>query len=84
MISSLALMSIHKAPVIPLSEICERYFGISYEEAMRRATKHELPVPTLRLTSSRKSPVMVTCEALGAYIDSAAEAGRALWERHNP
>ena len=35
MITSLALMSIYKAPAVPLSEICERYFALSYEEAMK-------------------------------------------------
>jgi hypothetical protein len=31
MITSLALMAIYKTPVIPLSEVCERYFSLSYE-----------------------------------------------------
>ncbi len=50
MITSLALMSIHKAPAIPLADICERYFALSYEEALKKAARNELPVPTFRLT----------------------------------
>lgn len=81
MITSLALMSIYKAPAVPLSEICERYFALSYEEAMKRAARNELPVPTFRLSDSRKAPVMVSCEALGAHIDKVEAEARATWER---
>lgn len=81
MITSLALMSIHKAPAIPLAEVCERYFALSYEEAMKRAARNELPVPTFRLTTSRKSPLMISAEALGNWIDQTEAAAREQWER---
>lgn len=81
MITSLALMSIFKSPAIPLSEVCERYFSLGYEEAMKRAARNELPVPTFRLTSSRKAPMMVSAEALGAWIDKVEAEARASWER---
>jgi hypothetical protein len=81
MITSLALMDIYKAPAIPLAEICERYFALSYDEALKRASRCELPVPTFRLTSSRKSPVMVSCEALGDHIDKFVAKATQEWER---
>lgn len=81
MITSLALMSIFKTPTIPLGDICERYFSLSYEEAMKKAARNELPVPTFRLTSSRKSPIMVSAEALGNWIDKTEAAARDSWER---
>lgn len=81
MITSLALMSIFKTPTIPLADICERYFNLSYEEAMKKAARNELPVPTFRLTNSRKSPIMVSAEALGAWIDKTEAEARASWER---
>lgn len=81
MITSLALMSIYKAPAVPLSEICQQYLGLSYEEAMRKAARNELPVPTFRLTASQKAPVMVSVEELGTWIDRTAEKARAQWER---
>jgi len=80
-ITSLALMSIYRAPAVPLSEICDRYLGLSYEEAMRKAARNELPVPTFRLAESRKAPVMVSLEELGAWIDQTAEKARAQWQR---
>ncbi len=81
MISSLALMSIHKSPAIPLAEVCDKYFSLSYEEALKKAARNELPVPTFRLANSRKAPLMVSAEALGAWIDKAEQDARALWER---
>ena len=81
MITSLALMSIFKTPTIPLTEVCERYFSLSYEEAKKKAARNELPVPTFRLTNSRKAPLMVSAEALGSWIDKTESDARAMWER---
>ena len=80
MITSLALMSIYKTPAIPLAEVCERYFSLSYEEAMKKAARNELPVPTFRLTQSRKAPLMVSAESLGNWIDQTEATARASWE----
>ena len=49
MITSLALMSIYKSPAIPLADVCEKYFAPSYEEALKKAARNELPVPTFRI-----------------------------------
>lgn len=81
MITVLALMSIHKSPVIPLADICTQYFALSYHEASKRAARNELPVPTFRLTKSAKAPLMVTAEALGAWIDAQAAKAAEQWER---
>ncbi len=81
MITSLALMAIYKTPVIPLTEVCERFFGLSYEEALKKAARNELPVPAFRLTNSRKAPFVVSAEALGAWIDSQEAEAKALWQR---
>lgn len=81
MITSLALMSLYRAPAVQLSEICERFFALSYEEALKKAARNELPVPTFRLTSSRRAPLMVSCEDLGAWIDRARDAAAQQWQR---
>jgi hypothetical protein len=84
MLTSLALMSIFKAPHVPLREISQQYFGLSPEEAQKRAARMALPVPTFRLTNSQKAPLMVSCEELGAYIDDCAAKGRKAWEHCQP
>ena len=81
MITSLALMSIYKSPTIPLSEICERYFSLSYDEALRRSARGDLPIPTFRLTTSQRAPVMVSAEALGAHIDKVEAEATERWKR---
>jgi Pyocin activator protein PrtN len=81
MITSLALMAIYKTPVIPLSEVCERYFSLSYEEALKKAARNELPVPAFRLTTSRKAPYVISAEALGDWIDKQEAAAKVLWQR---
>ncbi len=81
MMTTLALISIHKSPAIPLADVCEMYFALSYEEALKKAARNELPVPTFRLTNSRKAPMMVSAEALGAWIDKQEAAAVALWRR---
>lgn len=81
MISSLALMSIYKSPAIPLKDICEKFFNLSYAEALKKAARCELPVPTFKLTNSQKAPLMVSAEALGAWIDKQADEAAELWKR---
>jgi hypothetical protein len=80
-ITSLALMSIHKSPAIPLAEVCEKYFSLSYEEALKKAARNELPVPAFRLSNSRKAPMMVSAEDLGAWIDKNQTEAAELWKR---
>ena len=80
MLTSLALMSLYKAPHVPLKEISDRYFGLGYEEAARRAARQALPIPTFRLVDSQKAPIMVSCEELGNYIDQRAAKAREQWE----
>jgi hypothetical protein len=74
-------MSLYKTPTIPLSEVCERFFCLSYEEALKKAARNELPVPTFRLTASRKAPLMVSAEDLGTWIDKARGEAARLWDR---
>ncbi len=50
-------------------------------EALRKAIHHHLPVPTFRLMSSRKAPVMVSTWALGEWIEKVEEDAKAVWER---
>lgn len=80
MITSLALMSLFKAPHVPLRDISQQYFGLSYEEAAKRAAKNALPVPTFRLVDSQKAPIMVSCEDLGNYIDQRRDQAAKAWE----
>jgi len=80
MLTSLALMSLYRTPHVPLREISERYFGLGYEEAAKRAARNALPVPTFRLVASQKAPLMVSCEDLGNWIDQRRDEAAKAWQ----
>lgn len=53
---------------IPLEKVAPKYFGLSPNEAKRRAVMKLLPVPVFRL-SSQKSPWLVSAADLAELID---------------
>lgn len=73
------LAAAHGGPAIPLADVCEKYFGLTYYEAVRRAALNQLGVPTFRLRDSQRAPVMVRARELAEYIDRAADGAAAQW-----
>lgn len=53
---------------IPLDKIAPKYFGLSYEEARRRAPSKLLPCKVFRL-GGQKSPWLVSAVDLAELID---------------
>lgn len=53
---------------IPLDKVSPKYFGLSYEEARRRAPAKMLPCKTFRL-GGQKSPWLVSAADLAELID---------------
>ena len=53
---------------IPLERVAPKYFGLSYEEARRRAPAKMLPCPAFRL-GGQKSPWLVSATDLAELID---------------
>ena len=53
---------------IPLMKVAPKYFGLSYEEARRRAPAKLLPCRVFRL-GGQKSPWLVSATDLAALID---------------
>lgn len=79
--TALALLAAHGGPVVPLEEICHRYFGLAYREACRAATLGRLPVPAFRMIESRKAPMMVHVADLAAFVDRSGDAARDEWQK---
>lgn len=52
---------------VPLSEICERFFGLDYDAAKRAAREKTLPVPAYRV-GSRQGPLLVSMSDLAERI----------------
>ena len=53
---------------IPLARVAPKYFGLSFEEARRRAPTQMLPCPVFRL-GGQKSPWLVSATDLAELID---------------
>jgi hypothetical protein len=67
-------------PIVPLSDICEEYFGCGIRHARVKAARNALPVPTWRLLDSRRSPYMVRLQDLAQHIDKTAQDAKAAHE----
>lgn len=63
------LMAEFETATIPLTQICERYFGMKPATAERKAWLNQLPVPTFRAGDSQKAPRMIHVADLAEYID---------------
>ena len=79
--TELILVALNEGPVVPLSEICKMYFGLSIDEARRQAALNLLPIPTWRASVSRQGPLLVHVSALAELIDEKAGKARDSWER---
>lgn len=71
------LLKVHGGVMIPLADICDRYFACDIRWARQKAALNQLPVPTWRLVDSKKAPLMVRVTDLAEYIDKRGAAEKA-------
>ncbi|MBL8299947.1 MAG: pyocin activator PrtN family protein [Rhodanobacteraceae bacterium] len=64
---------------IPL-ERCAHLFGLSAEEAAKRACKQALPIPVFR-AGTQKSPWIVDATTLGHYLDDRIRGAQCEWTK---
>lgn len=72
------LMAEYETATVPLSQVCEKYFGMKATTAERKAADNKLPIPTFRTADSQKAPRMVHIADLADYIDVQRKASREL------
>lgn len=70
------LLAVHRSPIIPLADICDKWFGLSIAEARRQAALRALPVPVWRTVESQKGPLMVRLTDLATFADATADFSR--------
>ncbi|MCG8991781.1 pyocin activator PrtN family protein [Laribacter hongkongensis] len=75
------LLAKHETPLIKLEDICEDYFGLSKGEARKRANLNTLPIPTVRMADSNKSPILVHVDDLAKHIDEQRRRATEQWAR---
>lgn len=68
------------APVVPLEDVCQVYFGLTPRTAAEHAGLNRLPVPTFRLRDSQKAPLMVHVRDLAKHIDDTHAGASKSWE----
>lgn len=81
MITVLALMAVYGGPTAHLDQVCERYFGLSRQEAMRQAASGELPIKVFRVGKSQKAPYHVCLHSLAKLLDDANAKAETTWQR---
>lgn len=74
------LLATHRDAIVPLADICEKYFGLGLFQAKRAARMRKLPVPALRL-GDQKSPWMVKLSDLAEYIDTVSDQASQAWKQ---
>ena len=79
--TELMLFAKYEKPYVRLEEVCEEFFNLCEKKAKEAAAAQQLPVPVLRMTSSRKSPLMIKLSDLAAYLDSRHEEYTRTWEK---
>ncbi|KAA8667412.1 pyocin activator PrtN family protein [Pantoea dispersa] len=72
------LMAEYETATVPLSDVCEKYFGMKASTAERKAAENKLPIATFRTAESQKAPRMVHIADLADYIDHQRRASQEL------
>lgn len=81
-LTELQLLAIHKAPVVPLADICERYLGNNHATAKRKAALHALPFPVFQIEEGNsKAPWFVRVADIAKLVDAKSAAGAAEWTK---
>jgi len=63
---------------VPLARVAPKYFGLSFEEARRRALGQGLPCRVFRL-GGQKSPWLISVSDLAELIDKRRERAAREW-----
>lgn len=77
------LMAEYETATVPLSQVCEKYFGLKSATAERKAADNKLPLPTFRTADSQKAPRMVHISDLAEFIDQQRAQSKALHQATN-
>ncbi|MCX8596763.1 pyocin activator PrtN family protein [Gilliamella sp. B3486] len=70
------LMAEFNTPTIPLSQIAEKYLGMTISTANKKANCGELSIPSFRLDQGQKAPRIVHIQDLADYIDKQREIAK--------
>ena len=75
-----ALLAEFGTAEIPLESMCEKFFGMSPQEAKRQASRQRLPVPAHR-AGGQKSGWLINAADLAQHIDKQRDAAAEEWKK---
>lgn len=67
---------------IPLEHVAPKYFGLSLDQAKRRAAENRLPIPVYR-AGSQKAPWLVSADLLASYLDEQKKRASETYAKMN-
>ncbi|EDL52592.1 hypothetical protein VSAK1_13636 [Vibrio mediterranei AK1] len=76
-----ALHATFGKPIIPVSAICEDFFGCRVKTANERIRAHTFPVPAFRLTDKNSGDYFVNVDDLADYITEQQTKAKAEWNQ---
>jgi Pyocin activator protein PrtN len=77
-----ALLAEFNSASIELEKVSQKYFGLSKQEAARKANMKQLPIPAFRM-GAQKSPWMVHAEDLANLIDAQRDKAKREFDKMN-
>ena len=78
--TEIQLLAIHKAPVVRLVDIAERYMTVGYENLRRKALLNALPFPAFKMEdNNEKASWVVRVEDLAKFLDERGTQGAEQW-----
>lgn len=76
-----ALLIEYGSQDIPLDIVAQKYLGMGPAKAKERAALQQLPFPTYRGGTSRKSTRLVRAQDLAQFLDQQYQGARRDWEQ---
>ncbi|WP_434566539.1 pyocin activator PrtN family protein [Vibrio chagasii] len=64
------LLKQHGKVLIPLSELCEEYLGVTYRVARRHYLSGSLLIPVVAMGEGQKAKLVVHLEDLAKFVDA--------------
>ncbi|MEZ8745947.1 pyocin activator PrtN family protein [Vibrio sp. 10N.222.54.F12] len=75
-----ALHATYGKPIIPVSEICEEFFGLRIKTANERIRAHTFPIPAFSLTGKKNGDYFINVDELAAHIEKQQAKAKEEWD----
>lgn len=74
--TSFMLLAQYEQAIIPLTDICDTYYGCLHRTVMNKAKSGQLPIAVFKLVESAKAPYYVHVIDLADFIEEQREIAK--------